>query len=108
MLNKVKVVICGKSYNLQTEENPSYVITLAKDLDKKITQFMDENESASLTSVSDVDNIRAQIKGYVEEATNMRIEADQLRKELDALKSENESLKNDLGLRSLRDKVDNS
>lgn len=46
------------------------------------------------------------IKGYVEEATNMRIEADQLRKELDALKSENESLKNDLGLRSLRDKVD--
>ena len=123
MLNKVKVVICGKSYNLQTEENPSYVITLAN-LDKKITQFMDENESASLTSaavmvglsllddnmksVSDVDNIRAQIKGYVEEATNMRIEADQLRKELDALKSENESLKNDLGLRSLRDKVDNS
>lgn len=122
MLNKVKVVICGKSYNLQTEENPSYVITLAKDLDKKITEFMDENQGANLTSaavmvglsllddnmksVSDVDNIRAQIKGYVEEATNMRIEADQLRKELEALKSENESLKNDLGLRSLRDKVD--
>ena len=36
----------------------------------------------------------------------MRIEADQLRKELDALKSENESLKNDLGLRTLRDKVE--
>ena len=122
MLNKVKVVICGKTYNLQTEENPSYVITLAKDLDNKISQFMNENESSSLTSaavmvglsllddnmksVSDADNIRAQIKGYVEEATNMRIEADQLRKELENLKNENESLKNDLGLRTLRDRVD--
>ena len=124
MLNKVKVTICGKNYNLQTEENPSYVITLAKELDQKITEFMDENGNASMTSaaimvglsllddnmksVSDVDNIRAQIKGYVEEATSMRIEADKLRKELENLKSENEALQNDLGLRNLRDQVDGS
>ncbi len=122
MLNKVKVSICGKSYNLQTEESPSYVISLAKDLEKKIFEFMDENQGVNLASatvmvglsllddnmhsVADADNIRAQIKGYVEEATDLRIEADRLRKEIEVLKGENLSLKNDLGLRTLRDRMD--
>ncbi len=122
MLNKVKVSICGKSYNLQTEESPSYVISLAKDLEKRIFEFMDENQGVNLAAatvmvglsllddntraVADADNIRAQIKGYVEEATDLRIEADRLRKEMEVLKGENQSLKNDLGLRSLRDRMD--
>ena len=121
MQNRVKVVICGKTYTLQTDESPSYMITLAKELDKRINAFLEENESAALTSaavmvalelmdesmksVSDVDNIRAQIKGYVEEAAGARIEADQLRRELTLLKRENENLKSDLELYSLRDKV---
>ena len=103
MLNKVKVSICGKSYNLQTEESPSYVISLAKDLEKRIFEFMDENQGVNLAAatvmvglsllddntraVADADNIRAQIKGYVEEATDLRIEADRLRKGLKSEKS---------------------
>ena len=121
MQNRVKVVICGKTYTLQTDESPSYMITLGKELDKRINAFLEENESASLPaaavmvalalmdesmkSVSDVDNIRAQIKGYVEEAASARIEADQLRREIAALKRENENLKSDLELYNLRDKV---
>ncbi len=121
MQNRVKVVICGKTYTLQTDESPSYMITLAKEVDKRINTFLEENESAALTSaavmvalelmdesmksVSDVDNIRAQIKGYVEEAASARIEADQLKRELNLLKRENENLKNDLELYNLRDKV---
>ena len=121
MQNRVKVVICGKTYTLQTDESPSYMISLAKELDKRINAFLEENESAalptaavlvglelmdeSMKSVSDVDNIRAQIKGYVEEAASARIEADQLRRELSLLKRENESLKSDLELYNLRDKV---
>lgn len=121
MQNRVKVVICGKTYSLQTDESPSYMVTLAKDLDKRINAFLEENNSATLTSaavlvalalmdeslksVSDVDNIRAQIKSYVEEAASARIEADQLRREVTLLKRENENLKSDLELYSLRDKV---
>ena len=121
MQNRVKVVICGKTYTLQTDESPSYMISLAKELDKRINAFLEENESAalptaavlvglelmdeSMKSVSDVDHIRAQIKGYVEEAASARIEADQLRRELTLLKRENENLKSDLELYSLRDKV---
>ena len=58
-----------------------------------------------MKSVSDVDHIRAQIKGYVEEAATARIETDQLRREVSLLKQENENLKSNLELYELRDKV---
>ena len=64
-------------------------------------ELMDE----SMKSVSDVDHIRAQIKGYVEEAAAARIETDQLRREVSLLKRENENLKSNLELYELRDKV---
>ena len=116
-----RVVICGKTYLLQSEESQSYMTMLADSLDKKINEFMDDNESASLTtaavmvglallddankSTGDVDNFRAQIKGYVEEAANARIEADRLKKELKELKAENASLKSDLEFIKLKDNV---
>ena len=118
---KVRVIICGKSYTLNTDESPSYLTTLAEALTERINAFMDENDSASLTSAAvmvglslldesnkstcDVDNFRAQIKGYVEEAANARIEADQLKREIALLRQENEDLKNDLELLKLRDDV---
>ena len=116
MINRVKVVICGKTYAIQTEESPSYVTKLAKDLDKRINSFMDANESASVTAaavmvglelmdesaraIADGDHIRAQIKGYVEDSASARIEADQLQRELTLLKKENECLKKELDKRS--------
>lgn len=122
MQNRVKVSICGKSYSLQTEESPSYVQTLAKELDTRIKDFLDVNTSATITSAAimiglslmdesskstyDVDNFRAQIKGYVEEAASARIESDQLRREITLLQRENEGLRNDLELLSLKAAVD--
>lgn len=121
MYNRVRITICGKTYSLQTEENPAYLTALARELEQRINGFMEHNENASLTSaavmvglsilgdsmksVSDVDNIRSQIKSYVEEAAAARIESDQLRRELAILKRENESLKNDLELRALCDSM---
>lgn len=109
MMNRVKVVVCGKTYTIQTEESPSYLVKLYKELDKRINDFMDANESASVTTaavmvglelmdesaktVEDADHIRSQIKGYVEESANARLEADQLRRELAQAKRELEALK---------------
>ena len=121
MANRVKIVICGKAYNLQCEESQTYMTALANTLDRKINEFMDENESASLPTAAimvglsllddsnkssgDVDNFRSQIKGYVEEAANARIEADRLKKELQELKAENEALRSDIALLKLKDDV---
>ncbi len=51
-LKKVDVTICGKSYTLQTKENPSYYIDLAQMIDKKISELMDQNKSLSMASAS--------------------------------------------------------
>lgn len=102
MLNKVKVIVCGKEYFLQTEEAPSYVYGLAKLLEKKINNISSGNNSVSAYSAaimvalstlddlsksqSAVDNIRTQAKEYVDEAGKARIERDAALKEIDALK----------------------
>lgn len=39
MLNRLKVMICGKEYMLQTEEPPSYVYGLAKMLEKRLNDM---------------------------------------------------------------------
>lgn len=120
MQNRVKVIICGKTYSLQTDESAAYVTQLAKDLNERINAFMDENNASfpsaavmtalalmdeSAKSTCDVDNFRAQIKGYVEEAAAARIEADRFKREASELRQENEKLKSDLALLTLRDQV---
>ena len=120
--NKVKIMICGKEYALQTDEQPAYVQQLAGRLDHKITEMMEANDTLSLSSAailiglslmddsykttSDMDNIRGEIRNYVEEAGKARAEADGLRKELEEREREIENLKTELGLKELRRNID--
>ena len=39
MSNKVKVVICGKDFTLQTAESSNYVFGLARTLESRITEI---------------------------------------------------------------------
>ena len=48
--NKVRVNVCGKEFALQTEESAGYMKELAKILDSKINDFMDQNPGVDLTS----------------------------------------------------------
>ena len=43
MKQRVKVVLCGKEYALQTEDAPSYVYQLAKNLEKRISDITENN-----------------------------------------------------------------
>ncbi len=120
--NKVKITICGKEYSLQTDEQPAYVQQLAARLDHKIAEMMEENDTLSLSSAailvglslmddsykttSDMDNIRGEIRNYVEEAGKARAEADGLRRELEEKEREIDSLKTELGLKELRRNID--
>lgn len=47
MSNKVKVVICGKDFTLQTSESANYVFGLARTLESRISEITDSNSSAS-------------------------------------------------------------
>lgn len=121
MLNRVKVMVCGKEYTLQTEEAPSYVYGLAKMLDKKIGDLSASNSSISQYSAAimvalsilddlnkaqvSVDNVRAQAKEYVDEAGKARIERDAALKEIQVLKSKIEQYESNDKLKKLKDSI---
>lgn len=107
-MNRIKIILAGKEYTIQTEESGSYVKQLAESLNKKIEEFMQENESVSMTSASmlvalglmddcikassDKDNLRKQVIDYLEEATRSRTEITELKKELSVLREKNAML----------------
>ena len=107
-MNRIKIILAGKEYTIQTEESGSYEKQLAESLNKKIEEFMQENESVSMTSASmlvalglmddcikassDKDNLRKQVIDYLEEATRSRTEITELKKELSALREKNAML----------------
>ncbi len=119
--NKVRITVCGKELALQTEESAGYMKELAKILDSKIREFMDNNPSVDLTTTailvglgilddsfktnSDIDNIRTQITSYAMENAQARREIDALKEEIDILQREKESLQRDLELHALRDQL---
>lgn len=111
-MNKIKINLSGKEYTIQTDESISYVKQLAEALDSKIEEFMNQNDTISVTSAcmlvalglvddcikasSDKDNLRKQVIDYLEEATKARTEISELKREVEALKQQNENLTNKL------------
>ncbi len=118
MLNKVKIVILGKDYTLQTEEAPNYVYGLARTLETQMKEKMEHGASqynaaimTALSALDDlnkskerIDQIADQTKGYVDEAGKTRIERDTALKEADSLKSRIAELENEIRLLKLKDK----
>ncbi len=107
-MNRIKIVLSGKEYTIQTEESVTYVKQLAESLDAKIEEYMSQNDSISVTSAcmlvslglmddcvkaaSDKDNLRKQVIDYLEEATKSRNEITELKKEIERLKQKCEVL----------------
>lgn len=121
MMNRVKFVLCGKEYVLQTEDAPSYVYQLAKNLEKRISDITENNPRVSTHSAvmmvalstmdeltkanNSVEVIRSQVKEYVDEAGKARLERDAALREIDVLKAKIEQLENLSKLKSLKESM---
>jgi len=120
MMNKVKVVICGKDYVMQTAEAPNYVYGLARVLEAKITDSMDrlgvsQYNAAIMAALSALDDlnkanahleeITEQTKNYVDEAGRARMERDAALKEVEVMRSKIEQLENSLKLKKLAESI---
>jgi len=120
MINKVKVVICGKDYTMQTAETPNYVYGLARVLEGKINSIMDrfgvsQYNAAIMVSLSVLDDlskankhleqISDQAKSYVDEAGQARIERDTALKEMEVLRSRIAQLESELRLKRLKNSI---
>lgn len=103
MLNRVKVKIYNREYSLQTEETKQYTLKLAEKLDSQIMEMMTGGSAISLVDASvlvalssldeaikandNIDNIRTQIKDYVDDAGEARLKCDEAQREIRTLKA---------------------
>lgn len=103
-VNTVKLCICGTNYYISTAEDPEYVAKLGEYISNIVEHMMQQNSNLSMTKAlllccmdtldelnrtnTGAENLRSQIKDYLEDASRSRSEVTELRKELDRLKKE--------------------
>ncbi len=95
-MNKVKVMICGGEYTLCTDEAPEYVQDLAGRVERAMNELLAtprislsmaavlvalEQADTAEKALRASDNLRAQMKEYLDDNARARMEADRLRQE---------------------------
>jgi cell division protein ZapA len=97
MENRITVSICGTEYTLMAEESPAYMQKVAAMVDTNMSEIMaggriNRMDAAVLAAMNIADemlkqqggteNLRAQLKGYLDEASKAKAEASELKREL--------------------------
>ena len=107
-VSKVRLTICGSSYVLSTTESEDYMRNLAERLDLEMKDMMAKSAAVSITTAAvltalsyldelekangSADNMRRQIKDYLEDAASAKMSAEELRRENAALRRRIEEL----------------
>lgn len=110
--NRVNLQIYGNSYSILTEDDPDYVEQLGEIIDSEMKQVAQDAPSLSTTqcavlvaldqadackkATASADNLRAQIKDYLEDSARARMEVDVARREIERLNREISNLRNKL------------
>ena len=113
---KVRLTICGASYVVNTTESEDYMQNLAARLNMDMNEMMASSSSVSLTTAAvmtalgyrdelekasgSADNMRRQIKDYLEDAASAKMAAEELRRENSLLRSRLQELERLLNGRS--------
>lgn len=111
--NKIKLNIAGTSYVINSSDSETHVLELGQILDTDMRKIMDQSPSASITAACVLcaisyldkldkanrgsDNMRLQVKQYLEDANKARMEAEKVKMELEKLKVDIQYLKNQRG-----------
>ena len=97
MANRVTMGICGQDYTLVADENASYMEKVGAMVDKKMRELMDtaqvsRSDAAVLAAINLADellknqeageNLRRQLKSYLDEATAAKNEVSELKRQL--------------------------
>jgi cell division protein ZapA len=101
--SRIEINVAGMNLALVSEDEPDYVKGLAKDLNDKIEEVMNSNNSVSVAQAAVLvaldcedelqkhnnssENLRSQIKDYLEDAARARMEAETYKRELEKYKS---------------------
>lgn len=104
MAKKIKLVVGGIDYLINTNEDEGYVQALGNELSRYMDNLAKDNPYLSTTMVAvlaaldhldeskkakeDAEKLRMQMKEYIEEAACARLEADEARREINRLNRE--------------------
>lgn len=107
--NRVKVSIMDAEYIVLSDEDESYVIETAAEIEKKIMTIINSNSRISMLMATTLtamdycdiakksnlasDNLRSQIKDYLEESSKSRAQLEESKKEIAKLNREIQTLK---------------
>ena len=124
MKNKLKVNIYNRTYNLLSEESQEYTNKLALVINSKIKGMMKAipslsvQDAAVLTALDcldelskanqNIENIRTQIKDYVDDAGRARSQADEAQKEIRELQAKVHDLEEQLANELLSQEIKNA
>ena len=108
MMNKVRLRICGSDYTITSDEPEAYVRELAAQVDKDMRALVESDDRVSTTmaavltalnnadkaqkATQSADNLRAQMKEYLDDNARIRQEAETARRECDGLRRELQDL----------------
>lgn len=103
-MKKVRLEICGTVYALSVEGEPAYYEELGKALNVKMGSMMEGNDRISVTAAAvlsaldyldelhhsndGADNLRNQLKGYLEDALAAKTTAENAARELAELRAQ--------------------
>ena len=97
MANRITVTICGDDYTLLAEESPSYMQKVAALVDAKMADIMASGrvsrmDAAVLAAANlademlkqqvNAENLRSQLKGYLDDMNKAKSELSECRREL--------------------------
>ena len=105
--NKVKLSICGNDYFITTDDDVKYAMALGDELDERVSKIVRENARISITQAAilaaldyadaarkaedSADNLRGQIKEYLEDSARYKMEAEVARRDVERLNRELQS-----------------
>lgn len=112
--NNVKVNISGVEYSLITDEPVEFTTALAAEINDKIKEIKNSNPFISTNQIAilialeygsnckkaeqNTENLRSEIKGYLEDAAQAQSERDFYKREIDRMKAEAKSRANQINL----------
>jgi cell division protein ZapA (FtsZ GTPase activity inhibitor) len=107
--NRIKLNICGCECALCSEDSENYIRSVGDEVQKAMEDIMKQNDRISVTmaaiytalnfcdnshkSASSAENLRSQIKDYLEDSSHARMEAEEAHREAERLKRENQTLR---------------
>lgn len=107
--NRIKLNICGCECTISSEDSENYIRSVGDEVQKAIDEMMQKNERISLTmaavmaaltfcdsahrATDTAENLRTQIKDYLEDSSHSRMEAEEAKREIERLKREVQTLR---------------